>query len=352
MELFKSLKVKDFRGVDDLSFDDLSFVNVFLGENNSGKSTVLEAILLILNMSNPDTLLQINGIRARKLFSGVSELKYYFRNMEVASVPNITLVNTDDTERHLTLAFSLESGATPEPMQDVRIGESVLVNTIRMNFEFNRIGERQEYMSLLRVDSNGTIVERRVADKYFEKVSVSLITAGMPSANVVNDLTELFRRNMKGGVLSLLQLFDDKITGVEILKDDVYLSYEGIAEMLPSSMMGDGLRRYISIVAAAANPRTSVVLIDELENGLHYSVYRKLWNALFALAVRHNKQIFVTTHSIETLKALNDTLNISSEYQDGMRLYTIVRTLKKGHQAYKYTYEGLSAACDNNVELR
>ena len=117
-------------------------------------------------------------------------------------------------------------------------------------------------------------------------------------------------------------------------------------------MQGDGLRRYLNIVAASANPVNNILLIDEIENGLHYSAYKKLWEAIFALAVGTNKQIFVTTHSKETLQKLNLMLTEHQEYQQEMRLYTIAKTLKKGHQAYKYTYDGLSGACENDVELR
>ena len=90
-----------------------------------------------------------------------------------------------------------------------------------------------------------------------------------------------------------------------------------------------------------------MILIDEIDNGLHYSAYKKLWEAIFALAADTNKQVFVTTHSKETLYHLNEMLEEHSEYQDALRLYTIANTPKNGHQAYKYTYDGLT---DNNKE--
>lgn len=122
--------------------------------------------------------------------------------------------------------------------------------------------------------------------------------------------------------------------------------------MLPLGMTGDGLRRYLNIVACSANPMTNIIVIDEIDNGLHYSAYKKLWEALFTLAVASDKQIFVTTHSKETLHYLNEMLEEKLDYQKELRLYTIERTLKKGLQTYKYTYEGLSGACENDVELR
>ena len=65
-----------------------------------------------------------------------------------------------------------------------------------------------------------------------------------------------------------------------------------------------------------------------------------------------NKQIFVTTHSKETLLKLNEMLEEHPEYQNEMALYTLEHTKLKGHQAYRLPYEGLAEACKNNVEIR
>jgi AAA15 family ATPase/GTPase len=152
--------------------------------------------------------------------------------------------------------------------------------------------------------------------------------------------------------LSYLQLFDSRINAIDILNNDVYISYSDVREMLPVSMSGDGLRRYLNIVAGSANPMNTAILIDEIDNGLHYSAYKKLWEAIFALATTTNKQVFVTTHSKETLYKLNEMLEEHPDYQKELRLYTIEKTLKKGLQTYKYTYEGLSGACENDIEIR
>ncbi|MBQ3768671.1 MAG: ATP-binding protein, partial [Prevotella sp.] len=110
--------------------------------------------------------------------------------------------------------------------------------------------------------------------------------------------------------------------------------------------------RYLNIVAGSANPMNTAILIDEIDNGLHYSAYKKLWEAIFALATTTNKQVFVTTHSKETLYYLNEMLEEIPDYQKELRLYTIERTLKKGLQAYKLSYEGLRGACANDIEIR
>ena len=192
----------------------------------------------------------------------------------------------------------------------------------------------------------------KAAASLLEKNRAWLIPSDLMTNNLANDLTELIRRNKKDTILALLKLFDERINGIEILTDDVYISFEGMAEMLPARVTGDGLRRYLSIVASAANPLIDMILIDEIDNGLHYSVYRKLWQALFTLAVASDKQLFVTTHSKETLCHLSKMLEENINYQKDFRLYTLEKTKLKGHQAYKLTYNGLCEACTNDIELR
>ena len=60
MDGFKNIDIKNFRGIEHLKIDDFARVNVFLGQNNSGKSSVLEALMLLMGMSNPDMPQQLN----------------------------------------------------------------------------------------------------------------------------------------------------------------------------------------------------------------------------------------------------------------------------------------------------
>lgn len=354
MDGFKNIEINNFRGIDHLKIDDFSRVNIILGQNSSGKSSVLEAIAMLMSMSNPEVPQKINAARARASFSNFIDIKYFFRNMDVSNPPEVYSEQTDGALRHLKLGLSyvFDELADPknEPVQQT--GPVFYVNTLEMNFDVSIGATKQNYKSWLRVNPQGQIVNKKLAEGYMEKNRAALIISDLITNNLANDLTELFRRNKKEAVLVLLKLFDKRINGIEILTDDVYIGFEEMSEMLPAKVTGDGLRRYLSIVASAANPLTDIVLIDEMENGLHYSAYKKLWEAIFALATATNKQIFVTTHSKETLYQLNDMLEENPKYQDEMRLYTLEKTKLKGLQAYKLTHEGLRGACANDLEIR
>ena len=226
------------------------------------------------------------------------------------------------------------------------------LNTLLLDFCIESDSDKRSYQSSLTVNQEGNITNRKPATDYLEKIISVYLTADLWGINLASQLSELFKRKQKSVVLQRLFYFDHRIVDVDILQDDIFIEFEDVPEKLPLRMAGDGLRRYLNIVAASANPMNNILLIDEIDNGLHYSAYKKLWEAIFTLAVNTNKQVFVATHSKETLHSLNEMLEEHQEYQSEMRLYTLADTPQKGHQAYKYTFEGLSGACENDVELR
>ena len=358
MDGFKNLEIKNFRGIEHLKIDDFSRVNVFLGQNNSGKSSVLEAILLLAGMSNPDLPLSLNKARTRVFrIAYLQETRYQFYNLNLKNPPEFSSLQMDGVSRHLQMRlFHTESAdddvqSIDEPL--ILSETARMPNTIEMLFDITTSnGTTKHFRSSLFISQSDVASRQEPSKEYVEKNSAVLFSSDLLSSNLTNDLSELFKRKQKNTLLEYLQKFDTRINAIEILNNDVYVGFDDVKEMLPISMSGDGLRRFLNIVAGSANPSNTMILIDEIDNGLHYSAYKKLWEAIFALAADTNKQVFVTTHSKETLYHLNEMLEEHSEYQDALRLYTIANTPKNGHQAYKYTYEGLSGACKNDVELR
>lgn len=355
MEGFKNIEIWNFRGIDHLEIDDFSWVNVFLGQNSSGKSSVLECLLLMMGMSNPDLPQTINSIRSRN-YSSFADLGYMFHNCDIKVKPEMSSELFDSTKRHLSLVLTyVFDGQSQLDLQNGQIPTSetkTFLNTLKMLFDVESGHEKSTHECILTVNQQGLISGKKLAGGYLEKNSVAFISSDLAAGNPANDLVELAKRRLKDSVTEQLKHFDSRITTLEILNNVAYVGLEGIDQLLAVNMQGDGLRRYLNIVAASANPMNNILLIDEIENGLHYSAYKKLWEAIFALATTTNKQVFITTHSKETLSRLNEMLEEHPEYQQMMRLYTLAKTPIRGHQAYKYSFEGLSGACENDVELR
>ncbi|MBR7068659.1 MAG: AAA family ATPase [Bacteroidales bacterium] len=355
MNGFKNIKIKNFRGIKNLEIDDLGRVNILVGKNNSGKSTVLEAIFLLTGMASADTVQKLNSIRTRTPYSPLNDVHYLFHRMNTAIKPEFfaedfmgetrtVLLNltTSEDEQNLESQTNVKNGMPP--ISDAKIRP----NTLKLYIETNI----KKYYNSTIFKPDGRIVNKRNTDDYSEKYASVFLTADLWNTYLAVDLTDIFKRKQKSIVLERMTHFDPQITDIDILQDDVYIDYENMIEKLPLRMAGDGMRRYLNIVAASANPTNNIILIDEIDNGLHYSTYKKLWEAIFALATNSDKQIFITTHNAETLKQLAEMLSEHPEYQQEMHLYTIAKTLKKQHQAYLYTYETLSFACENDIEIR
>ena len=376
MDGFKNLEIKNFRGIEHLTVDDLSRVNVFLGQNSSGKSSVLESLLLLMGMSNPDLPQSINYIRSRG-FSSFADLGYMFHNGNLKVSPEFSSEMFDGSKRHLALEMTYtfdEKAQVDLPQGHIPTSETkTFLNTLKMLFEieanqkksnyessvtFNQMNQvtgkkiAEGYESSVTFNQMNQVTGKKIAEGYLEKNTVAFLPADIALGVPTNDLVELAKRKKKEIITKYLSNFDSHITTWEILNNVAYIGLDGIDQLMMVNMMGDGMRRYLNIVAASANPMNNIILIDEIDNGLHYSAYKKLWEAIFALATDTNKQVFVTTHSKETLYRLNEMLEEHSEYQDALRLYTIENTKLKGHQAYKYTYEGLAEACNNDIEIR
>ena len=72
---------------------------------------------------------------------------------------------------------------------------------------------------------------------------------------------------------------------------------------LPLFLFGDAMNRIAEIILKIVNNQDSILLIDEIENGIHHSNQIAVWDFLYRLADRLNVQIFATTHSLEMTEA-------------------------------------------------
>ena len=170
------------------------------------------------------------------------------------------------------------------------------------------------------------------------------------------DLTSL--TNLESEVISALSLIDDRISGVAFVEDISkentnnnripLVKIKGIDEPLPLKSMGDGITRLFHIIVALVNARNGLLLIDEFENGLHWSVQPKVWDVVFQLSERLNVQVFATTHSRDCVEGFEHAWNKYPSLGSFLRLDRKDEFIK----ATEYTSETLTDAIDMDVEVR
>ena len=103
MSYLTDFKITNFRGFDNLQIEGLSKINLIVGKNNSGKTSVLEGLFLLIGMSNPILPENVNRIRGITL-NTPQHLKYLFHNVKLDNKPTFHGQFDDTSERWLELS--------------------------------------------------------------------------------------------------------------------------------------------------------------------------------------------------------------------------------------------------------
>ena len=102
MSLLERIIINNFRGFNSLEINKLNQINLFIGKNNSGKSSILESIFLLVGMSNPLLPDNINRMRGLNIKSA-EDFKYLFHKLKINNIPEFEAYFNDETKRTLKL---------------------------------------------------------------------------------------------------------------------------------------------------------------------------------------------------------------------------------------------------------
>lgn len=333
-----SIEIERFRGIKDFKIEKFSKINILLGKNNIGKTSILEAIFLLTGMSNPTLPNLLNAIRTGGKTS-MKELAWLFYNKDI----NSPIIISDQGSRsfQITPILGLENGSGLTPTYSV---SGLKINGLKLSF--NHKGQEGE---ALFYEKDGEIILNR--SKYNEKIVACSLPANALKANLFSNIEAIIRKNKKAHLVDVIKLFDNKTLNVEIINDEVYVQLSNINDLIPISFIGDGLQHFIGICSAVLNPENKVVLVDEIDNGLHYTVLKQLWKSLIKLSIENSTQLFITTHNEESLKSLAAVLEEETEDID-LSVFSIQRIKNAGLKAYQYTAQALQGAIGKEIEIR
>ncbi len=88
----------------------------------------------------------------------------------------------------------------------------------------------------------------------------------------------------------------------------LHARFLGQRQQRPLELLSGGLARLSAILLAVARPTARLVLIDDIESGLHYRRFALVWRQIRDFATRADTQVFATTHSLEALDAAADAM--------------------------------------------
>lgn len=352
--MFKSIKIKNLRAITDLEIDNLGKVNLIVGQKNCGKTTLLEALFFIIGRTNAQLPISANALRGLKFFSN-EYWDSFFNKMDTESSIKISVVlDKTKEEEELVIRPVIQEQTLAKPIAS----DSDIVSIGIQN------GDAKPAFALNGLELRYTNSQESTAEsvsKVFLKEN-NLVTEGAKESPLrgvfvgpttkfdwKNRFASIQRKKRVDELISFLKEIEPAISDIRINEMGILEADIGLRKLIPINLMGGGIANSLSIFLAMLDSQDGVVLIDEIEDGLHHSVQQKIWGTILNLAQELNVQTFVTTHSNECIKAFSnsDMTLFGSE----AKLFRIERKDEK-FRAVEYTHEVLSESLESKWEVR
>ncbi len=341
MKYFTELDVVAFRGIRNLHIRNLKDINIIVGDNNVGKTSILEVIQLFREDSFYNALKVMSGRCKRLQYSRFQEFLNAFPKrddgklqimidaiiqerlykFDLSGFAEMALLDIKDLPKSYSLRrkrelFEEEKGLfTPEVMQ---FNGVITITGHHLCNLFNENSYQVNYNPYVRP------IELAKGNPMFKVVYLS------PIDYMVSDVFSSIIKNVKYKeiCLKVLQIFDETIEDLIYLKEDGnYMPTEYIVSKtngtLPLTAYGDGIKKILSIANGIAQAHNGILLIDELENAIHAKYYDDIFNFIIKAVKQFNVQLFITTHSIEALDGLLSTQNYEQDNEEMISVITL-----------------------------
>jgi ABC-type branched-subunit amino acid transport system ATPase component len=369
----------------------LGRLNLLVGPNSSGKSSVLEAIRLFAANAGQEVLDEITSSRDEDAFfsdrDGYEEqptghvLRHLFPNRHIPDdFPYTIFIGSAGKERFLKLQLRryqveeileeqvggeaplrlrrrrfLDEAPTLIPIDERESGRGLAIETEAENQAPGFIDFERPWPSARRRVSS--VESQRIASTY---LSTRLIS----NARLAKLWDSVVLTDDESSVLDALRIIDADIEGVSFVESGTrrtttnrFPDRVAIAKLrsqstpVPMNSMGEGLYRLFQLALAAHSSKRGMLLVDELENGLHYSVQDRAWHFLAELAGKHDIQVFVTSHSLDCLRSFSKVMLSHPEEGFAFRVH------KDGYHGISerissFTEEDLVVLMGSQVEIR
>jgi AAA15 family ATPase/GTPase len=285
----KDIEIKNFKCFEDFRAEGFGRVNLIGGKNNVGKSTLLEALYINLNGTSRNCFLN-------SIFKVIQKRDNFF----VAH-------SAESTSKFLKTAFFYKSTISKEYKNHNQ--NNINTNLNQINFSFlekfsgttitcNINGEDyQENISFM--DFKDLFNENK---RFYTDNKIHFLRPIGLNNYLIDEYYENVQKSEKENDLDKeLNLFDEQIKKFKIMSGEPKVLLND--EYISVTQLGDGAKKIINIFISIYSAKDGVILIDELDNGIHYSYLDKLWEIILIISKQQNIQVFATTHSKECIES-------------------------------------------------
>lgn len=359
-KMIESLMIKNFRGFTDFKIESLDRVNLVAGMNDVGKTCLLEAIFLLAGQLNVGLVHTLHALRGLGDMEGRVEAI-----IEAMWAPLFHGFHTDKTiqiEAQFSNATNCAVRVKFVPRESVRVavGDQESNRSGGAGTEFSSEALQMEYddgagvprVAEMVMDPNGGICVRPVPPRPSFPGYFMAARHSSTSKEDAKHLGDLLVEKESYDLLEALKVVEPRLTRVSPIPSPsgtIIYGDIGLERMLPMGLMGEGVGRFTSMMLGIARAHGGVMLIDEIENGMHYSVIEKVWTAIGEAARLFDVQVFATTHSFECIQAAHRAFEAGDTYD--FRYHRLDR-VDGEIEAVTFDREMLTTVMNTDFEIR
>ena len=368
--ILKNLTIKNFRCFENFHLKDLKRVNIFVGDNNSGKSSVLEAVgFLYPTVRNYVDIVQSREsiIYRHSAMIGISTGRFQFSKLDylfhkkktdlnkiqISSELNDSIIDVsmsiskDDIFLNRNAMRRYQGEAEPIFKEDIK--------TFVVDYKYKKISQQIGF-------SNSGAGKSSIDG--FEEYDIELLFDSIPSTKEVtmkwNKIIENSGLEAEAKYIKLLQKFDPEITNIRTKLGEDLLFFKKEGSVTNLSKMGTGVKKFVEILLTAElmskrSDKLKILCIDEIDNGLYHDKQDLFWEQIIKLCEEKNIQLFATTHSYEALQSILECgtklYPKKGEFDDVFNISKLIK-FENEIKCFRYNQALLNARIENQMETR
>ena len=350
--MYSILKINNFRQFKDFEMD-LKPISIIAGKNNTGKTSILESIFLLHDYANPNVFFKISNFRG--IHTGnITPKKVWEPIFNELNPTKILTIGLD-----ADFSIKLEKNGRYSLPNDVSNDLKSIIGTPSVNYALSCAVKKDgnEFKGNYIIGNNIALIGDNGKTPLFTISYIQYIGPNViPDDIIITEWfgrIELMEKEKKQILIEGLQILDKNITDITTIVENgfpqLYITGKQKTKM-PLCIMGDGIRKIMNAaLTILANP-ACVILLDELENGLHHSLHSKFWEFIVSLATQEKCQVIATTHSYECINGVFK--GIKKLGLDDNFAYIRLDTENQNVVSKTFTSDMLEFALDSDLEVR
>jgi hypothetical protein len=343
--MLTSLHIQNFKGFKDTLIPELRRVNLILGGQNVGKTSLLEAVVFVAGDINSNSS---PGARSR--------LPEMFRPCEGEGDASRFWKSIVGTEKEPTNVY-VNASFTIKPRN----------NHADEYIEFYSMAGYRPFWQQKNSKAIGLGLYGLGAVNWHSEAK-NVFPASCPQGDKVPhpfpafpkksvEHVELYGRLVTGKkkkqIVRLLKQIEPRLDSIDAVAPDgehrIYVELSDGDVLRPLSQLGHGFTRLFELYAGLAVTESKLALIDEIENGIHYSALPTLFQGVRELAESNDVQSLITTHSLECIKSAYE---VFQDKLEDFQLIRLERTEDGNVRAIAINDENLKTIMESGWEIR